>query len=33
MKKYSADFFLEKSKNIEQLKLLIQIASGSGSEE
>jgi hypothetical protein len=33
MKKYSADFFVEKSKKIEQLKLLIQIASGSDSEE
>lgn len=33
MKKYTADFFIEKSKNIEQLKLLIQIAGGGDSEE
>jgi hypothetical protein len=33
MKKYSADFFIEKSKKNEHLKLLIQIASGSDSEE
>jgi hypothetical protein len=33
MKKYSADFFIEKSKNVEQIKLLIQIVSGGDSEE
>jgi len=33
MKKYTGDFFIEKSDNVENLKLLIQIPSGNDSEE